>query len=173
MQDTTVNLFETTIRILGGLLSAFYLTGGDRIFLYKAVELGMRMTPAFQSPSGAMLPELLFACVCSSHEMIVLSLQNAQPSLAENKFLRESCLCGVSLRHLRWLTYYLWSLRDHLFDYLLEAITLDSDWFASHSYITLNQQTQLTTKTTPTAPNDNNDYIVRGCWHMHAVPFCC
>ncbi|KAL3131586.1 hypothetical protein ABBQ38_007885 [Trebouxia sp. C0009 RCD-2024] len=51
-QDTTVNLFETTIRILGGLLSAFYLTGGDRVFLYKAVELGMRMTPAFHSPSG-------------------------------------------------------------------------------------------------------------------------
>ncbi|KAL0032746.1 hypothetical protein WJX79_007172 [Trebouxia sp. C0005] len=51
-QDTTVNLFETTIRILGGLLSAFYLTGGDRIFLYKAVELGMRLTPGFHSPSG-------------------------------------------------------------------------------------------------------------------------
>ncbi|DBA98648.1 hypothetical protein WJX77_007859 [Trebouxia sp. C0004] len=51
-QDTTVNLFETTIRILGGLLSAFYLTGGDRIYLYKAVELGMRMTPGFHSPSG-------------------------------------------------------------------------------------------------------------------------
>ena len=47
-----MNLFETTIRILGGLLSAFYLTGGDRAFLYKSVELGMRMTPAFQSPSG-------------------------------------------------------------------------------------------------------------------------
>jgi len=52
VQDTTVNLFETTIRILGGLLSAFYLTGGDRIYLYKAVELGMRMTPGFHSPSG-------------------------------------------------------------------------------------------------------------------------
>lgn len=52
LQDTTVNLFETTIRILGGLLSAFYLSGGDRVFLYKAVELGMRMTPGFQSPSG-------------------------------------------------------------------------------------------------------------------------
>lgn len=51
-QDTTVNLFETTIRILGGLLSAFYLSGGDRVFLFKAVELGMRMTPGFHSPSG-------------------------------------------------------------------------------------------------------------------------
>lgn len=52
LQDTTVNLFETTIRILGGLLSAFYLTGGDQVYLYKAVELGMRMTPGFHSPSG-------------------------------------------------------------------------------------------------------------------------
>ena len=52
VQDTTVNLFEATIRLLGGLLSAFYLTGGDRVFLYKSVELGMRMTPAFESPSG-------------------------------------------------------------------------------------------------------------------------
>ena len=48
-----MNLFETTIRILGGLLSAFYLTGGDRVYLYKAAELGMRMTPGFHSPSGA------------------------------------------------------------------------------------------------------------------------
>ena len=53
LQDTTVNLFETTIRILGGLLSAFYLSGGDRVFLFKAVELGMRMTPGFHSPSGS------------------------------------------------------------------------------------------------------------------------
>lgn len=52
VQDTTVNLFETTIRILGGLMSAFYLSGGDRVYLYKAVELGMRMTPGFHSPSG-------------------------------------------------------------------------------------------------------------------------
>lgn len=55
VQDTTVNLFETTIRILGGLLSTFYLTGGDQVYLYKAVELGMRMTPGFHSPSGWLL----------------------------------------------------------------------------------------------------------------------
>ena len=51
-----MNLFETTIRILGGLLSAFYLSGGDRVYLYKAVELGMRMTPGFHSPSGTSAP---------------------------------------------------------------------------------------------------------------------
>lgn len=36
-QDTDVNLFETTIRVLGGLLSTFHLTG-DTMFLDKAVS---------------------------------------------------------------------------------------------------------------------------------------
>ncbi len=35
-QNVDVNLFETTIRILGGFLSAFHLTG-DRMYLQKAV----------------------------------------------------------------------------------------------------------------------------------------
>ncbi|CAG0900914.1 unnamed protein product, partial [Cyprideis torosa] len=46
-----VNTFETTIRVLGGLLSAYHLSG-DRIFLDKAVDLGERLLPAFGSPSG-------------------------------------------------------------------------------------------------------------------------
>ena len=36
-QDKDVNLFETTIRVLGGLLSAFHLTG-DTMFLHRAVS---------------------------------------------------------------------------------------------------------------------------------------
>ena len=36
-QDKDVNLFETTIRVLGGLLSAFHLTG-DAMFLHRAVS---------------------------------------------------------------------------------------------------------------------------------------
>ena len=36
-QDTDVNLFETTIRVLGGLLSTYHLTG-DTVFLDKAVS---------------------------------------------------------------------------------------------------------------------------------------
>lgn len=34
--DHDVNLFEVTIRVLGGLLSAYHLTG-DKMFLAKAV----------------------------------------------------------------------------------------------------------------------------------------
>uniref|UniRef100_U5ETE3 alpha-1,2-Mannosidase n=1 Tax=Corethrella appendiculata TaxID=1370023 RepID=U5ETE3_9DIPT len=45
-----VNLFEVTIRVLGGLLSAYHLSG-DRMFLNKAVDLGNRLLPCFNSPS--------------------------------------------------------------------------------------------------------------------------
>ncbi len=36
-KNVDVNLFETTIRILGGLLSTYHLTG-DQLFLEKAVS---------------------------------------------------------------------------------------------------------------------------------------
>ncbi len=36
-QDVDVNLFETTIRVLGGLLSTYHLTG-DNLFLERAVS---------------------------------------------------------------------------------------------------------------------------------------
>ncbi|XP_062867888.1 endoplasmic reticulum mannosyl-oligosaccharide 1,2-alpha-mannosidase [Trichomycterus rosablanca] len=45
-----VNLFETTIRILGGLLSTYHLTE-DPLFLEKAKDLGSRLMPAFKTPS--------------------------------------------------------------------------------------------------------------------------
>ena len=46
-----VNLFECTIRELGGLLSAYTLTK-DQLFLDKANDLGKRLLPAFNSKSG-------------------------------------------------------------------------------------------------------------------------
>lgn len=49
-KSVDVNLFETTIRILGGLLSVYNLTG-DQVFLDKASELGDRLMPAFNTPS--------------------------------------------------------------------------------------------------------------------------
>ncbi|KAJ9518878.1 hypothetical protein QJQ45_026275 [Haematococcus lacustris] len=48
----TVSVFESTIRILGGMLSAFYHSGGDELFLRKAVEFAERMLPAFHTTSG-------------------------------------------------------------------------------------------------------------------------
>ncbi|CAD7667760.1 unnamed protein product [Nyctereutes procyonoides] len=49
-KDVDVNLFESTIRILGGLLSAYHLSG-DELFLRKAEDFGNRLMPAFQTPS--------------------------------------------------------------------------------------------------------------------------
>jgi mannosyl-oligosaccharide alpha-1,2-mannosidase len=47
----SVSFFESVIRIIGGLLSAFDLTG-DRAFLEKAHDCGRRLSKAFKTPSG-------------------------------------------------------------------------------------------------------------------------
>ncbi|XP_017288176.1 mannosidase, alpha, class 1B, member 1b [Kryptolebias marmoratus] len=49
-KNVDVNLFESTIRILGGLLSAYHLTGDD-LFLDKAKDIGSRLMPAFNTQS--------------------------------------------------------------------------------------------------------------------------
>jgi len=51
-QDGEVNLFETTIRVLGGLLSAYDQSGKDSVFLNKAVDLADRLMGAFDTASG-------------------------------------------------------------------------------------------------------------------------
>ncbi|KAK7924591.1 Mannosyl-oligosaccharide 1-2-alpha-mannosidase [Apiospora marii] len=67
-QDHDVNTFETTIRMLGGLLSAHYLSNefpqlapqkdddpgapGEDLYLEKAKDLADRLIAAFDSPSG-------------------------------------------------------------------------------------------------------------------------
>jgi hypothetical protein len=67
-QDQEVNTFETTIRMLGGLLSAHYLStefpdmapledddegaAGEDLYLEKAKDLADRLMGAFDSPSG-------------------------------------------------------------------------------------------------------------------------
>lgn len=51
-QDGEVNLFETTIRVLGGLLSAYDQSGKDPVFLNKAVDLADRLMGAFDTDSG-------------------------------------------------------------------------------------------------------------------------
>ena len=50
-QDMYVKSFEIDIRMLGGLLSAYQLTG-DKHLLELADDLGRRMMPIFDSPTG-------------------------------------------------------------------------------------------------------------------------
>ncbi|KAH0837866.1 glycoside hydrolase family 47 protein [Lanmaoa asiatica] len=51
-RDANFSTFETTIRILGGLLAAYHLSEEDPIFLEKAQDLGNRILPVFETPSG-------------------------------------------------------------------------------------------------------------------------
>ncbi|RPH37010.1 glycoside hydrolase family 47 protein [bacterium] len=50
-KDVYVKNFEFTIRLLGGLLSSYQLTG-DRRLLNLADDLGTRLLPAFKTPTG-------------------------------------------------------------------------------------------------------------------------
>jgi Glycosyl hydrolase family 47 len=50
-RDTYVKNFEITIRLLGGLLSSYQLTGDKRL-LSLAEDLGNRLLPVFNSPTG-------------------------------------------------------------------------------------------------------------------------
>jgi mannosidase alpha-like ER degradation enhancer 2 len=50
-KDIEVQVFEVTIRLLGGLLSGYQLTGDERL-LTLAQDLGTRLLPAFNSPTG-------------------------------------------------------------------------------------------------------------------------
>jgi glycosyl hydrolase family 47 len=50
-KDIVVKNFEITIRVLGGLLSGYQLTG-DRKLLWLADDLGARLLPVFESPTG-------------------------------------------------------------------------------------------------------------------------
>ncbi|KAK7265209.1 hypothetical protein RJT34_32825 [Clitoria ternatea] len=50
-KNIEVSVFETTIRVLGGLLSAYDLSG-ENVFLEKAKDLADKLLPAWNTPSG-------------------------------------------------------------------------------------------------------------------------
>lgn len=50
-KDIEVQNFEITIRLLGGLLSSYQITG-DKKLLAMAEDLGQRLLPVFDSPTG-------------------------------------------------------------------------------------------------------------------------
>uniref|UniRef100_A0A663EAT4 alpha-1,2-Mannosidase n=4 Tax=Neoaves TaxID=3078114 RepID=A0A663EAT4_AQUCH len=49
--NAEISVFEVNIRFVGGLLSAYYLSG-EEVFRKKAVELGEKLLPAFNTPTG-------------------------------------------------------------------------------------------------------------------------
>lgn len=60
-KDGSFSTFETTIRVLGGLLSAYHFSGNDSLYLKKAVDLADRMLPAFDTPTGLPLSSINLA----------------------------------------------------------------------------------------------------------------
>ena len=87
--NATVQLFETTIRGLGGLLSAHLYASVPRLskcaiqgyqgsLLRLAVELGERLLPAFTTPTGLPFPRL-----------------NLLRGLADGQLTNESCASGA------------------------------------------------------------------------------
>jgi mannosidase alpha-like ER degradation enhancer 2 len=50
-KDISVKVFEVTIRLLGGLLSGYQMTHDPRL-LHLADDLGTRLLPAFNTPTG-------------------------------------------------------------------------------------------------------------------------
>ena len=80
------HLSQTTIRVLGGLLSAYHFSSGDSIYLERAVELANRMLPTFDTPSGLPLsmvnlalrkgvPDEAFPTLVSTAEAATLQLE--------------------------------------------------------------------------------------------------
>nr|DBA26618.1 TPA: hypothetical protein GDO54_010858 [Pyxicephalus adspersus] len=49
--NVEVSVFEVNIRFVGGLLSAYYLSG-EEILGTKAIDLGKKLLPAFDTPTG-------------------------------------------------------------------------------------------------------------------------
>eukprot|EP00029_Vermamoeba_vermiformis_P005380 TRINITY_DN1853_c0_g1_i1.p1 TRINITY_DN1853_c0_g1~~TRINITY_DN1853_c0_g1_i1.p1 ORF type:complete len:617 (+),score=182.80 TRINITY_DN1853_c0_g1_i1:23-1873(+) len=50
-RDVSVSVFETNIRMVGGLLTVYDFTG-DELFLRKSEECAKKLMPAFSTPSG-------------------------------------------------------------------------------------------------------------------------
>lgn len=84
---------QTTIRVLGGLLAAYDLTG-DELFLQKAQDLGERILPAFDTPSG--LPTSM---INLGQRKGVMHPDN--PTLVSTA---EAATLQLEFRYLSWLT---------------------------------------------------------------------
>ena len=115
--DGKINVFETTIRYLGGLLAAYDLVG-DKILLEKAIQIGDMLYHSFDTPSH--MPVL--------HWNITMAAREEEQLPEENNYVAE--LGSLSLEFTR-----------------LSQLTKDSKWFDAIQRITdLFEQQQYKTK---------------------------
>ncbi|KAK5660722.1 hypothetical protein OQA88_12087 [Cercophora sp. LCS_1] len=90
---TSINLFETTIRHLGGLLSAYDLSGSEVLFL-KAIELGDLLYAAFDTPNHMPPFWLSFSDARSGRQKASTYQPSAGPASLSLEFTRLSQLTG-------------------------------------------------------------------------------
>lgn len=92
-EDKALNLFETTIRYLGGLLSAYDLSG-EQVLLRKAVELGEMLYAAFDTPNRLPGFWLNFADAQAGNQLAGTGDPSASPCSLGLEFTRLSQLTG-------------------------------------------------------------------------------
>jgi hypothetical protein len=85
---------QITIRILGGLLSAYHLSSGDSLYLERATELADRLLPVFETPSGLPLSMVNLALRQGSDEPY-------SPGIVSTA---EAATLQLELRYLSFLT---------------------------------------------------------------------
>lgn len=109
-----VNTFEITIRVLGGLLSAYHLSNDD-IFLEKAVDLAERIMPVFDTKSGLPLSYVDLA----ERQGIADQSNRGMSSTAEAATLQ------LELKYLSHLTddYSYWKAAEKVMDIIRRAST--------------------------------------------------
>ena len=76
-----LSVFESTIRVLGGLLAAHDLSG-EPAFVAKAEELARVLEPAYDTPlffPRSEIGEFCFFCVCVGKKMSIFSLSRPRP----------------------------------------------------------------------------------------------
>ncbi|EIM83275.1 glycoside hydrolase [Stereum hirsutum FP-91666 SS1] len=93
-RDANFNTFETTIRVLGGLLAAHHLSNEEPIFLEKAKELADRILPVFETESGLPL------------SMVNLGKREGVPDRDNNGLVStaEAATLQLEFRYLSFLT---------------------------------------------------------------------
>ncbi|KAI8356708.1 glycoside hydrolase [Choanephora cucurbitarum] len=109
-KDQDVNVFETTIRVLGGLLSAYHLTNQDPLYLQKAVDLGDRLLPAFDTDSGIPISGI--------------TLSNGQPVSHGPSSTAEATTIQLEFKYLSHLTHdrRYWDAAERVMDHMDQLV---------------------------------------------------
>ena len=116
---------QVTIRVLGGLLSAYHLSSGDSLYLDRAIELADRMLPVFETPSGLPL------------SMVNLGLRQGvdAPDSPGIVSTAEAATLQLELRYLSFLTENdeYWDRAEKVFSFGVLGVRVAYEWLINRS----------------------------------------